>query len=232
MKQADYIFFIDESFENWFNFKIENGNFCHAGISVPTDKVSDLKLFVGSLVSEIEKCFKDLYPSAELTEIKYSHVKKLPDDIKAHIANKIRYFCRKNQAFCFGFYSERTPLLYNRIRDKYFDCKIPLTEKIKNIQLEMDDIIKELQSAKQSQPKRLGETFILKDTYLKLTQFALNFHKSIGKTFVVHLVYRFSIEIRQIQPHIVEIIIDIDMALQRSPYLRLMPLVYLRQRNG
>ena len=185
MKQADYVFFIDESFENWFNFKIEDGNFCHAGISVPMDKVSDLKLFVSSLISEIEKCFRNLYSSAELTEIKYTHVKKLPDNIKTHIANKIRYFCRKNQAFCFGFYSERTPFLYNRLRDKYFDCKIPLTEKIKNIQSEIDDIIKELQSEKQSQSKRLGETFILKDTYLKLTQFALNFHKSIGKTFVI-----------------------------------------------
>lgn len=207
--KSDYITYIDESFFRWFDWENEDhAYFCHAAITVPTTKSYDLKLFVNNLKEDIIKYYQEEYNTKiENTEIKYNpYIRKLSKNKKALLAQKISYFFEKNKCYCFCFYSSRNALICHYVRDKYYDINIPLLQKITNYKQEEENILNYFKTLKKNAKRRSGELHKLLDSYIKLTQYILNFHVGIKKTFAIQYDSRQAKEDQRLNKHASELI--------------------------
>ncbi|UDQ98900.1 hypothetical protein AAEX28_02140 [Lentisphaerota bacterium WC36G] len=184
LEESDYIFYIDESFYEWFGLKHNDSDFCHAGITIPREKLSDLKCFTANLRKIIRKNYQKKYGNKAIKEIKSSHLYALDTVTIKDIAKKINNFCTKNNCYMFGFYTRADSYINNLIRDKYFDkYGGSIYDHSSNVEDELQEIKNDVIS---SWKKGKHDVNLLDMSYRNIVSSATHFHgRYLKKSFMI-----------------------------------------------
>jgi hypothetical protein len=171
---ADYTIFIDEAFFNWFGLRTIESNICYAALSLPTERLENLKQFE----SAIQRFAKERLPASKVTqnaaELKSTALRYLTAAIIDELGKKIDYFLTKNHGVIFGFFIPAEGFYNYKLRSDYIHDPARLASLQKaDYQKRIEEIRQEMLKKWEDGENDLG---LIDDIYRTFFGFIVQYH--------------------------------------------------------
>lgn len=180
----DRTVYVDESFFEWFGLPNEDSNFCYAAVSLPVQRKDQLVSFMEAFRRQLLKyCEIDNGKPITTREVKSKLLYSISKEHREILAEKLKYFLKKNQGYLFSFFTTSKGFIHNRIRDKYYEeYGKHYNDFISNVDDEVISMKNELIDTWKKEPYNIA---LLEPLYIYLTSFLLHFHQARGETFKI-----------------------------------------------
>lgn len=119
-RNCEYIVFLDESFYQFFNFSIPDGNFCHGALGIPEKNYPRLKELMAPSIEEYRRRVRETSGSAP-KEVKFTVLRTLPRGFRLSFTRELVKSLVETGGFVAGFYCSTLGIVMERVRTNLID---------------------------------------------------------------------------------------------------------------